>query len=226
MKINNELKNEVLRERTNCGMAEYEVVLNRATTANDGKTPTSPQIIEALDEWRKQFSLGTVSGAAGTYATEETWKRIYAESEKAAREELLSSSEELRTLTALEKEAVELQRKARAQEEKLNAWFNEYSNLPNKALSANDRLARVSEERKALGGPLDAEFNEAYTALACGNLQFTAKVAQLTSTIATRELRLQILKRIEAEANAELAKLEVRNKELAKLLGRPRHKLA
>jgi hypothetical protein len=224
MKPNTEIKAEVLRERSNCGVAEYEVVLNRATAANDGKHPTSKQIIAALDEWRSQFGA-TTSPIGGTYATEETWKKIHADSERAAREELLSSSAELRTLTTLEQEAIELQRRAREQEAKLNNWFTEWTGLPARAASFREQLGAVAQQRETLGDALDAEFAEAYAALVRGNVQFTAKVNQLAATIVTRQLRLTILKGIEDEANAEIQKLDARNKELSKLLGRPKLEL-
>jgi hypothetical protein len=224
MKPNAEIKAEVLRERSNCGVAEYEVCLTRATEANDGKQPTSKQIIEALDAWRTQHGA-TASPFGASYATEETWRKVVADSEKAAREELLASSAELQSLNALERQALELQRQAKAHADKLAALFNEYSSLPNKAASANERIWKVAVEREALGEPLETKFNEAYTKLVGGDLQFTAITAQYAATIATRELRLQILDGIEVDAENELAKLEVRNRELAKLLGRPKLEL-
>ena len=224
MKHNEEIKAEVLRERSNCAVAEYEVCLARATEANNGKQPTSRQIVEALDDWRSRFGA-TVSPLGASYATEEAWRKVAADSEKAAREELLASSAELQSLNTLEKQALELQRQAKAQADKLAALFAEYSALPAKAASANEQLWKVTMEREALGEPLNAKFNEAYTALVGGNLQFTAVTAQIAATIATRELRLQILDGIEVDAENELARLEVRNRELAKLLGRAKLEL-
>jgi len=221
MKPNAEIKAEVLRERSNCGVAEYEVCLTRATEANDGKQPTSKQIIEALDAWRTQHGA-SVSPFGSSYATEETWKKVAADSEKAARELLLESSAELQSLTAIEKQMFELQRQAKAQSDKLTAWFSEYSALPAKAAAANEQLGRIATERTALGDALDADFIDAYTALIRGDVQYTAKVAQLSATIVTRDIRLQVLDSLEVDAENALAKLEVRNKELAKLLGRPK----
>jgi len=69
MKPNSEIKAEVLRERTNCAVAEYEVVLNRTTAANGGKHPTSKQIIAALDEWRSHFGARLRCSASPLSAT-------------------------------------------------------------------------------------------------------------------------------------------------------------
>jgi hypothetical protein len=221
MKLNTEIKAEVLRARTNCGLAEYEVCLTRAAEANGGEQPTSKQIIEALDAWRTQHGA-SVSPFGSSFATEEAWRKIAEDSEKAARELLLESSAELQSLTAIEKQLFDLQRQAKAQEDRLNAWFSEYSSLPAKAANANDRIWKATAEREALGEPLEAKFNEAYTKLVEGDLQYTNITAQYAATIATREFRLRILDAMKVDAENELAKLEVRNRELAKLLGRPK----
>jgi hypothetical protein len=79
-----ELQREERHERSNCGSAEMEVAFARASEANNGETPTSKQVVEALDEWRKQFSKDSSIGSS--LRTREAWEAIYAESERAARE--------------------------------------------------------------------------------------------------------------------------------------------
>ena len=212
------------RDRASALLAEFEVALNRAMEANDGNQPTARQIIEALDAWRTQHGA-SVSPFGSSFATEEAWKKIAEDSEKAARELLLESSAELQSLTAIEKQLFDLQRQAKAQEAKLSAWYSEYSALPGKAASVNEQLGRIAAERTALGDALDGEFIDAYKALIADDVQYTAKVAQLSATIVTRDIRLSILDTLEADAKSELAKLDVRDKQLAKLLGRPRHEL-
>src|SRR5262249_4146412 len=194
MEYNEEIKKVVIRERPTVGDGEYEVCYNRVLEANNGKQPTSKQIIEALDDWRKPFTKGV------SYASKEAWDAMYAQSERAARELLLQSSAEMKTLTALEKQAIELQRKAKEQEAKLNTWYAEFNGLPAKAAAYHTRLSVVTAQRNELDSAyLDVDFTAAYTALVGGNLAYTAKVDQLAARIATRDLRLSILKEIEAE---------------------------
>jgi hypothetical protein len=219
MQYNKELKSEVLRERSSIGDGEYEVAYNRALETSKGKQPLVRQIVDEIDAWRNQFSNGA------THATEEASKKIHADSERAAREELLSSSAELRTLTTLEKEAIELQRRAKEQEAKLNNWFTEWTGLPARAAAHREQLYAVEQQREALGDALDAEFAEAYTHLVKGSVQCAMKVDLLAAAIATRELRLMILDDIETDVNSEIQKVDARNKELSKLLGRPKLEL-
>jgi hypothetical protein len=134
-------------------------------------------------------------------------------------------SAELQTLTSLEKEAVEIQRKAKIQEQKLNKLFSEWSGLPARAEAYRARIAEVAAQRKALGPELDLEFEVCYEQLVSGNLAFTAKTDALNARIATRDLRLKLLKGFESDAIAQLEKLDVRNCELSKVLACPKHRL-
>jgi hypothetical protein len=91
-------------------------------------------------------------------------------------------SSELRTLTTLEKEAIELQRRAKEQEAKVNNWFTEWTGLPARAAAHREQLYGVEQQREALGDALDAQFEEAYTQLVKGNAQYAMKVDLLAAT--------------------------------------------
>ena len=79
------------------------------------------------------------SSAVELAFTGDQLKEVYQESEKKAREQLLSSSAELSTLTDLERKAAEFQRRAKEQEAKLNAIFSDWSGIPARAAAYRNR---------------------------------------------------------------------------------------
>jgi hypothetical protein len=147
MEYSEEIKKELLRERSSCGNAEFEIAYGRALEANNGKRPTSKQIVDALDAWRAPFANET--GIASVLKSKEQWQEIYNASEKAARAELLQSSDELRTLNEPEARALEAQRQAAAQEQKLQGFWAEFQGLPSKANAYNERLSAIDAQRNA-----------------------------------------------------------------------------
>ena len=138
---------------------------------------------------------------------------------------MLESSKDLAELNALEAQQREIQRKAKAQAAKLEAAFAEWSGLPAKTITYRNRLAAVEAERTYLTVTLDIDFEASYLKVLSGDQQHAVGTDLLAARIATRDMRLAILKGVEAEANADLAKLDKKNVELSKTLGRPRHKL-
>jgi len=99
------------------------------------------------------------------------------------------------------------------------------SALPQKAAAIRTRLNGIETERTALGPTLDLEMEEAYRQYCSGNGQYRMVCDLLSARIATRELRLNILKSMETEAKEELAAVEQRNKALSRQLGRLPHRL-
>jgi hypothetical protein len=116
-----------------------------------------------------------------------------------------------------------LQRRAQAQEAKLQGFWAEFQGLPSKAQSYNARIAAVEQQRKELA-MLDLAF-EGTVVGSLTNPQYNAKRDALAGRLAMRQQHLTILESAETEARGEIKHLENRNRTLSKILGQPPHKL-
>jgi hypothetical protein len=166
------------------------------------------------------------SSAVELAFTGDQLKEVYQESEKKAREQLLSSSAELSTLTDLERKAAEFQRRAKEQEAKLNAIFSDWSGIPARAAAYRNRLDAIAAHRASLSPELQLQFEQALEGLISGDTRYVAVCDMLASRFYSRDLRLRLLDGFQNEAEQELQKLERRNADLSKTLGRPKHKLS
>jgi hypothetical protein len=127
-KMNEELKREVSLQINYLGDSEYALGYNRAET-KDVAT-----IVEVINKHRAQFDGGKVySIGSASYATVENWKSLACASDQAARNELLRHSSELSELDELERKANEARRVADEKNRALQAAWNEFSALPEKA---------------------------------------------------------------------------------------------
>jgi len=72
---------------------------------------------------------------------------------------------------------------------------------------------------------LDAQFESNYRGYIEGAHHDVVSLDVLAARILSRDMRLSIISNIETETSAELQRLDKRNAELSKILGRPRHNL-
>src|SRR5215471_6190168 len=126
--MDTEIRREVALQINYLGDSEYALAYGRAET-KDVAT-----IVEAIQQHRKTFEEGRVASiGSAAFASQEQWKALAAESERAARDILLGSSSELAELDRLEKAALETKRLADAKNRELELAWSEFSRIPERA---------------------------------------------------------------------------------------------
>ena len=144
--MENAIKHEVDNQISYLGQSEFLLAVNRVEDASDVKT-----IVEFITEHRRQFEAGRVtSNGCASFATKETYQAIAAESDAAAKRELLKSSALLFAVDALTRKAEEARKAAEAKERELNLLWQEYSALPNKISTAQRELDSINDALKDL----------------------------------------------------------------------------
>jgi hypothetical protein len=213
--MDNELKREVALQVQYCGDSELALGYSRA------QIKTVASVVEEIQKFRAKYEAGKVSGIAGaTFASADNWKAIAAESEREARNILLGNSSLLSEVSDLEKKAAEAHRAAEQANRELEAVWNEYQTLPDKAAGINRRLVTLKADRESLDvEKLNADFREFYRAILEGALVDRMALVFQAGVIATRDLRLEVIGQLETKLQAELVELKARSKVVAKKLG-------
>jgi hypothetical protein len=207
------------------GAAEFELAYQKAIEYTTTAYALSKAIDKEIGKFRDTL-LG--SGTIGTIAmSADAWNQHYQAADRKAREVLMSSSAEIRTLDELEAQALEAQRKANQKRAELEALYSEFVSLPARAANLTEKLENIQAIRTTLNlEALKAQFSELYRLPAIdGARQYTADVESVAAIISTVDLRLAVLADSETKLATEFEKLEARNKVLAKLLGRPKNQL-
>jgi hypothetical protein len=112
-----------------------------ALAFNKAPEKTEAAISEQIELHRRPHAEGRVSSiGSAVFASTDTWKAIAADSEKAARSELLASSPEMAQLTELEAKALAATQAAAAKNAEVTRFFNEWQSLPAKIEAQKERL--------------------------------------------------------------------------------------
>jgi hypothetical protein len=213
--MNEELKREVANQINYLGDSELALGYSRA------QIKTVASVVEEIQKHRKQFEDGKVASiGSAAFACTEQWEALAAESERAARDILLGNSSLLSEVGELARKATEAKRLADEKNRELQFLWSDFQNVPEKADGINAKLANLRAERASLAvEKLNADFKEFYAKILQGTLVDHMALAHHAAVIATRELRLDVIAKLEGELNAQLAELKTRTKTLARLLG-------
>jgi predicted nucleic acid-binding Zn-ribbon protein len=211
-----EIRKEVANQINYLGDSEYQLGCQRA------ETKTVASIVSAIEEHRKQFEGGRVASLmSAIFSSDDNWKKIAGEAEKAARELLLGSSEELIELNELERRATEARRLADEKNRALEAAFNEWSALPERVEKIRRKLADINRELETLTPEVvERRFKEEYVKVTRGAMRDELGLSLIAGIAATRQWRTDVLNRAAEDLTKELAGLRKRSKELSKRLGR------
>jgi hypothetical protein len=214
-----EIRKEVENQINYLGDSEYQLGCQRS------EIKTVASIVAAIEQHRKQFEGGRVASLmSAIFASDENWKKVAAESEKAARDILLAESSLLQEADELTRRATEAKQLAERKNRELQSLWNDFQSIPGKADAINAKLASLKVERDSLGiDKLNAAFADHYRALLAETTQDRMALDLRSGVIATRELRFQIIVELEGELQAELRQLQEKNKRLAKTLNLKKH---
>jgi hypothetical protein len=203
------------------GDSEYALALSRV------KTPDAAAIVEAIQQHRKQFEDGKITSiGSATFAPAEQWKALAAESERAARNELLESSSELTEVNELERKAEEARQAADKANRELESAFGEFSRIPERADAIKlelDGIAKLLSELEI--EKIEADFKQHYKAMLNGWTVDPFTQTTLAGLLVTCELRKECLNENAEALNKDLGELKARSKLLAKQLGQPKHQI-
>jgi hypothetical protein len=213
--MNHELKKELNLKFNYLGDSEILLGYSKAAT-KDVNT-----IAELIDAHRKRFEQGRIANiGSAVFATAEVWQAIAAESDRAARSELLASSPELAQLSDLEAKALAAKQAAEAKERELQALWSEFQALPVKADAINLRLAQISNDLRSLDvEKLAEDWKATYRSILGGGRIFPETLTELAMTMYTADLRREVLTKLADALEVELAELRKRNRQLCKQLG-------
>jgi hypothetical protein len=154
--------------------------------------------------------------------------RYSAESESQAQAQLISGSTAQEQLTEAQGKVEAAQRHADHLNATLSAAWNEFQLLPERVERLHGTLETIEYERGSTDETLlETEFKRLYR-LAIEHPESIISpdsVPRVVDWVVTAQWRLQILKEIEGKTNAAIEALRERNRELAKELGQPPHKL-
>jgi hypothetical protein len=212
---NEELWREVSLQINYLGDSEYALAFSRAETKD------TASIIEQIQKHRDGFEQGKTCGiGSATFASVEQWKALAAESERAARNELLKNSSELAELDRLEKAALEAQEAADAKSRELQANWEQYNAIPDRIEALNVRLAQIASDLRSLETEKIAEdFKSHYRATLNGAIAQASWLDGIAALLVTAGLRKEVLGQLAGELERERAALTARRKVLAKRLG-------
>jgi chromosome segregation ATPase len=198
------------------GEAEFALALLRAAERNENA------IVEWLENWRKPFAEGRTVGLNGSVgATKEQWQAISRDSNKAAQNELLQDSPELKALKALEETARKAREVAEAKDRELTALWSELNGLPAHIEKATNELESISKSLAELdANKARDEYKRLFRAIIDGANADRFAVAFAATDLVTVELRREVLSEKSAELEERLAGLRKRQTALnRKLLG-------
>jgi small-conductance mechanosensitive channel len=203
------------------GIYEFQLAAHKVVEAN----PTlegniEAQLKAAVMDTRKQH------GGNANYLSADAWQKVYAAAEAAARHELLDGNSLLAEVDELERTAREASEKARAKTAELNARLSEARGLPARIEALQDKLAAIEDQRTYLDKEsLEQQFKSAYANWVLTNnvahaSELMESANQISAVLATRDLRLSVLKQAERDVKHDLDALLARKSELDKLLKR------
>jgi hypothetical protein len=212
--MNQAIKNEVYNRVNRLGDNEWLLAYNKSTNK------TATEIAELCEEFRKPFTDGRVASVgSAVFASPEAWQQIAAQSEAAAKRELLSGSSELAELDRLQKAATEATKAAEAKQAALSQAWREYNSIPDRVEAISTRLAEISAMIESLDmAKLEAEYKDAYRAVLNGALADRFALIFAASEITTAALKREVLNELSADLNKELTELKTRSKQIAKKL--------
>jgi hypothetical protein len=129
------------------GKNEYQRAVRIAVEDYDGDNQkVTKAILSQIELHRKRFSNGS------TMETTEFWKKVAADADRSAQEELLAGSPQLAELNKLESEADAAKSKAERKAKELDGLWSEFQSLPGKAERAR---AKLSTNRQRFHCPLE-----------------------------------------------------------------------
>jgi hypothetical protein len=147
----------------------------------------------------------------------DNWEAISVASEKAARNILIESSSELAEVDELERKANEARRLANEKNRALEAAWNEFRVLPEKADKIKRQLEQIASGLESLDpAQLAEDFRRHYRAILDGGQADPFAQVQLAAVICTAPSRKEVLEEKRTTLEAEYAELKKRNKELGK----------
>ena len=211
----------VARERNRCGPALLQVAFDAARAVSP-EVPL-PQMLRTVCE-QIDSRLQTYAGNSRVLSDKQ-WTEVYAQAEAQARRELMEASPEMREAEKLARTAKESQAAADKAEAGLRRDFLEFLDLPNQADKLQAIFVSIAHETALLDGPtLKSGYQTLYRhALEHPEQDVRDQELATLALIVTGEWRREVLGKLEAETTGKLEKLKIRNKELAKRLGRPAH---
>jgi hypothetical protein len=139
--MNEELKKQVSNRVPRLGHNELLLACSKAKKKNDEN-----EIVALVEEFRSPFAEGKVASiGSASFASPTVWQEIAEASDKAAKNALLADSAELKELQKLERAAAEAKALADAKSRQLQADWQEYNSLPERAEAASNWLRLATQ---------------------------------------------------------------------------------
>ena len=142
-----EIQREAALARPSLGAAEFELSLERAMAADADAATAGQLLVRVLDEFDAQravFSHGS------TLLTEAAWKKVFSDSEAAARRLLLEGSAEMKESERLNRQAEQSRKAAENAEASLRESWDRFLDLPVTYNDLQDVFARLEHEKSQL----------------------------------------------------------------------------
>jgi hypothetical protein len=208
---------DLRRSMSTLGVSEAELAWRKI--AGKGLTHLH-QLTEAMRTEVRSFREPRIPVNAA-FSPEE-WNRLYKEIDQAAARDLSSSVD--RAISELESQRKEIDTEIIRQQAELDRNYREFDNIKERAEKLHLSLGGFKAARSEFASA-EAEYSRLYEHFCKGNAVHRDAFLGLAETIVTRDLKLAVIEKLEAQAKAAIVALQKRNKELAKELNLEPHSI-